>query len=156
MKKSATGKSTPAEAKTQPSRRGRLLIVEDSESSRAMIGEHLREEFFEFDEAENGAIGVEKARETRFDLILMDIHMPMMDGYEAIRRIRQWEESHGLKRTPIIAFTGSSFDEDIQRALDSGADLHVSKPVLRDDLAAAIKSLVRTDTEAATVKKHSA
>ena len=155
MKKSAKGKSAPTDAKTPP-RRGRLLIVEDSESSREMIGEHLREEHFDFEEAENGAIGVEKARESRFDLILMDIHMPMMDGYEAIRRIRQWEESHGLARTPIIAFTGSAFDEDIQRALDSGADLHVSKPVRKDDLAAAIKNLVRSEVEAAPAKKHSA
>ena len=156
MKKSAKRKSAALDAKTELMRRGRLLIVEDSESSRAMIGEHLREELFEYDEAENGAVGVEKAREIRFDLILMDIHMPMMDGYEAIRRIRQWEESHGLARTPIIAFTASSFEEDVRQALESGADLHVSKPVRKDDLAAAIKSLIRTETEAAAGKKHSA
>ncbi len=95
----------------QASSRGRLLVVEDSESSRAMVCGHLREENFDFEEAENGAIAVERARATRYDLILMDINMPMMDGYEAIRRIRQWEESHGLVRTPIIAFTGSSFEK---------------------------------------------
>jgi CheY-like chemotaxis protein len=155
VKKSGKDKSEAVEKK-QPPRRGRLLIVEDSESSRAMIGEHLREESYEYDEAENGAIAVEKARASRFDLILMDIHMPMMDGYEAIRRIRQWEEGHGLARTPIIAFTGSAFDEDVQRALDSGADLHVSKPVRKDDLATAIKNLIHNDAEATSTKKHSA
>lgn len=156
MKKSIIGKSSeaPADANGQPSRRGRLLVVEDSESSRAMVCDHLREQNFDFEEAENGAIAVERARATRYDLILMDINMPMMDGYEAIRRIRQWEESHGLVRTPIIAFTGSSFEEDVQRAMDSGADLHVSKPVHKDALASAIKSLIPVDAEGAIARKH--
>src|ERR1700692_4744844 len=111
------------------SHRGRLLIVDDSESCRAMICEHLRQDQFEFDEAENGAVAVEKARAAGFDLILMDIQMPMMDGYEAMRRIRLWEEGRGLARTPIIAFTASSFEEDVQRAVECGAHLHVAKPV---------------------------
>ena len=133
-------------------------MVEDSESSRAMICSHLRGEHFDYDEAENGAIAVEKLEATRFDLILMDIKMPMMDGYEAIRRIRQWEQAHGMARTPIIAFTASSFEDDVQQAIDSGADLHVSKPVKKDALAAAIKSLIRTrrgaNPEGASARKH--
>jgi CheY-like chemotaxis protein len=144
------------EAKGQPVRRGRLLVVEDSESSRTMICDHLREEHFDFDEAENGAIAVERARATHYDLILMDIMMPMMDGYEAIQRIRQWEESHGLVRAPIIAFTGSAFDEDIQRALDSGADLHVGKPVKKEALMDAIKSLIQNDGAGAGSRGNSA
>ncbi len=122
--------------------RGRLLIVDDSESSRAMICHHLREEQFEYDEAENGAIAVEKVQAEAFDLILMDIKMPVMDGYEAMGRIRQWQEEQGLPRTAIIAFTASSFDEDVQLAIASGADLHVAKPVKKEALAAAILSLL--------------
>ena len=147
--------ATSAETKEQPPRRGRLLVVEDSESSRAMVCDHLREENFEFDEAENGAVAVERARATRYDLILMDMMMPMMDGYEAIRRIRQLEESHNLARTPIIAFTGSSFEEDVQRALGSGANLHVSKPVKKEALVEAIQSLIRRDVAGAASGKHS-
>jgi len=147
--------ATPAETKEQPTRRGRLLVVEDSESSRAMVCDHLRDEHFDFDEAENGAVAVERARTTRYELILMDIMMPMMDGYEAIRRIRQSEESHGLERTPIIAFTGSSFEEDIQRALDSGANLHISKPVKKEALMEAIKSLIRHEFAETGSRKHS-
>jgi len=154
-KKSNVGKSATADGKGQAPR-GRLLVVEDSESSRAMIGEHLAEENFAHDEAENGAVAVERVRTTRYDLILMDIMMPMMDGYEAMRRIRQWEEAHNLARTPIIAFTGSAFDEDIQRALDAGADLHIRKPVKKEALADAIKRLIRPESAAASARKHSA
>jgi CheY-like chemotaxis protein len=135
----------PNKSEHRAAHRGRLLIVEDSESSRAMICNHLREENFDFDEADNGAIAVEKVKVNRYSLILMDIKMPMMDGHEAMRRIRQWEEARGLTRTPIIAFTASSFEEDVQQAIQSGADLHVSKPVKKEALAAAIKSLVLTE-----------
>ena len=148
MKKSDAGEPAGAAVVDQQSAtRLRLLIVEDSESSRAMICGHLRAEQFEYVEAENGAVAVEKAKAARFALILMDIQMPMMDGYEAIRRIRQWEEARGLTPTPIIAFTASSFEEDVRKAIDCGADLHVSKPVKKDALAAAIKSLIREDAD---------
>jgi CheY-like chemotaxis protein len=126
-------------------RRARLLVVDDSESCRAMVCEHLRQDQFEYEDAENGAVAVEKAKATSFDLILMDIQMPVMDGYEAMRRIRLREEARGLPRTPIIAFTASSYEEDVQRAIDSGADLHVAKPVKKQALAAAIKSLLHVD-----------
>ena len=159
MKKPRARKSATASADVDGKvvHRGRLLIVEDSESSRAMICDHLRQEQFDFHEAENGAVAVEKAKSTRFDLILMDIKMPMMDGYEAMRRIRQWEEARNLARTPIIAFTASSFEEDVRQAIESGADLHVSKPVKKEALAAAIKSLLRSDAdEGSAGRKHSA
>jgi CheY-like chemotaxis protein len=151
VKKSAPNVSSAAassEADGKLPRRARLLVVEDSESSRAAICEHLRDEQFDFDEAENGGVGVDKFKASQYDLVLMDIRMPKMDGYEAIRRIRQWEQSRGLARTPIIAFTASSFEEDVKRAIDSGADLHVAKPVKREALAAAIRSLIRIDDEA--------
>ena len=159
MKKPKARKSAAAaaDANGKSARRRRLLVVEDSESSRVMICDHLRQEQFDYDEAENGAVAFEKAKAARFDLILMDIKMPMMDGYEAMRRIRQWEQAGSLARTPIIAFTASSFEEDVQRAIDSGADLHVSKPVKKESLAAAIKSLIRGDAEQSSVRrKHSA
>ena len=159
MKKPEVSKSAiaPAGTNEKGELRGRLLIVEDSESSRAMICSHLREEDFDFDEADNGAVAVEKIKTSRFDLILMDINMPMMDGYEAMRRIRQWEQTRGQVRTPIIAFTASSFEEDVQQAIENGADLHVAKPVKKEALAAAIKSLIRIESEPGAIRrKHTA
>ena len=159
MKKpeATTPATAPADGNEKSEHQGRLLIVEDSESSRAVICGHIRQEQFDYDEAENGAVAVEKAKAARYDLILMDIKMPMMDGYEAIRRIRQWEAARGLPRTPIIAFTASSFEEDVQQAIEAGADLHVSKPVKKEALAAAIKSLVHHDADQSSARpKHSA
>jgi CheY-like chemotaxis protein len=150
VRKSGTKKSSAApapEASGKAPRQVRLLVVEDSDSSRAAICEHLREEQFDFEEAENGAIALQKFKAARFDLILMDIRMPTMDGYEAMRQIRQWEQSQGLTRTPIIAFSASSFEEDVQRAVENGADLHVAKPVKREALAAAIRSQLHLDAE---------
>ena len=147
VKKSESAKSARArtEHKTRPdTHRSRLLIVEDSESSRAMIRRHMEEEQFDFEEAENGAVAIEKVKAARFDLILMDIMMPAMDGLEAMRRIRQLEEARSLARTPIIAFTASSFPEDVDAAIASGADLHISKPVKKEALADAIKNLIRS------------
>ncbi len=149
--------SDSADTNGRSEHRARLLVVDDSESARSMICRHMEQEQFDYEEAENGAIAVEKARSTRFDLILMDIQMPMMDGHEAMRRIRQWEESHALNRTPIIAFTASSFEEDVQRAIENGADLHVCKPVRKDALAAAIKTLLRGESLRDNVRqKHTA
>lgn len=140
----------------KPTPQPRLLIVDDSESGRAMICHHLREEQFDYDVAENGAVAVEKVKDVAFDLVLMDIKMPTMDGYEAIRRIRQWEQSRGVARTPIIAFTASSFEEDIRLAIESGADLHVAKPVKKEALAAAILSLLPEGAEQSEPRKSAA
>ncbi|HVN30306.1 MAG TPA: response regulator [Candidatus Binataceae bacterium] len=150
MKKSASGKVSSSDG-AAPIPTTRVLVVEDSESSRAAICEHLRDEQFEPEEAENGAIGVEKFEAGSFDLILMDIRMPTMDGYEAIRRIRAWEQTHHLARTPIIAFTASSLEEDVERAREAGADLHVAKPVKREALATAIRSLLRSEDEGGAI-----
>jgi CheY-like chemotaxis protein len=123
----------------------RVLVVDDSPVSRTMISAHMKDEQFEAEEAENGAIAMEKIGATRYDLILMDIQMPVMDGYQAIRAIRERERVSGLLPIPIIAFTASSYDEDIRKALESGADMHVSKPVRKEALADAIKGLIRFD-----------
>ena len=122
--------------------RARALVVDDSPVNRAMIRAHLTGEKFEVDEADSGVMAVEKAGSTDFDIILMDIQMPAMDGYAAIRAIREAEQSRSLKRVPIIAFTVAAFEDDIRKAMDCGADMHISKPVKKDALIEAISSLI--------------
>jgi CheY-like chemotaxis protein len=68
---------------------------------------------------------------------LMDIQMPVMDGYAAVRLIRAWEREHRLAPTPVLALTASTFD-DISRALDAGCDKHIAKPVRKAALLAAL------------------
>ena len=89
--------------------------------------------------AENGQQGLDKAKtEPAIDLILMDVNMPVMDGFEAVKRIREWEAASGAPRRPVIALTADAFEEDRERCLAAGMDDHLSKPVglkaLRDAL----------------------
>jgi CheY-like chemotaxis protein len=72
----------------------------------------------------------------------MDIQMPVLDGYTAVRMMRTWEKDHALKRTPIIALTASALDEAVRRAKDAGCDLHVSKPVKKTTLLEAIANSI--------------
>jgi CheY-like chemotaxis protein len=84
-----------------------------------------------------------------YDLVLMDIQMPEMDGLEAMRRIRQRERQNSAERVPIIALTASALESDVRRSLDAGADLHVSKPVKKATLLAAIESVTLVSSESA-------
>ena len=127
-----------------PGRPLRVLLTEDSRDNRILIRAYLKKSGARVDEAENGLIAVEKAKTEKYDLVLMDIQMPVMDGLEAMRLIRQRERQDGLERTPIIALTASALENDVRRSLDAGADLHVSKPVKKATLLAAIETVVPT------------
>ncbi|MBF0127675.1 MAG: response regulator [Magnetococcales bacterium] len=79
--------------------------------------------------AEDGAAALEKMRETPLDLVLMDVQMPVMDGYTATRIWRRLEQERGLARLPILALTASAMLEDIAKTREAGCTLHLSKPV---------------------------
>jgi CheY-like chemotaxis protein len=95
----------------------------------------------EIDCAENGAAAVRMFTEApeRYNLILMDIQMPEMDGYEATRRIRSLN-TPAAKNIPIIAMTANVFKEDIERCLDAGMDDHVGKPLDFDEVRKKLKT----------------
>jgi CheY-like chemotaxis protein len=78
------------------------------------------------------------ALSSHYDLILMDIHMPVMDGYTAVETIREWETRTNRARTPIMALTASALSESVHRTMEAGFDLHVSKPIRRAALLNAI------------------
>ena len=113
-----------------------ILLVEDNELNREIAQEILREYGFRVDTAENGAVAVEKVRTAApgsYDLVLMDVQMPVMDGYTATRQIRALDDP-ALAKIPILAMTANAFDEDRRRAMESGMTGFLSKPIVIGDL----------------------
>ena len=130
----------------------RILVVDDSEENRFLISEYLKDFGCRFEFAENGQIAVEKICSSAYDLVLMDLRMPVMNGYEATRRIRGWEEEQGRAITPIIALTASALEAELQNAIDAGCTASLRKPVrLLTLLEAVRKHAVRTGTGAAAL-----
>ena len=109
----------------------KILLVEDNEMNREIACEILEEYGFVIDTAEDGTYAVEKMEKAvpgQYDVILMDIQMPLMDGYEATRRIRAMSDP-AIAGIPIIAMTANAFEEDRQLALAAGMNEHVTKPI---------------------------
>jgi len=103
----------------------RILVVEDTEDNRQIIRDLLTSAGYELIEATSGEEGIAKAASERPDLILMDIQLPVLDGYEATRRIKAQPE---LKAIPIIAVTSYALSGDDQKAFAAGCDGYVTKP----------------------------
>ena len=117
-------------------RRIQVLVAEDTATGRQVIREHLDGEGFELTFAEDGAQAVARTRERAFDIILMDLRMPVMDGLEAIRVIRA--DEGGRTRTPIVVVSANDSSADMRGSHDAGADAHVSKPVRRMDIVGVV------------------
>lgn len=137
---------------TQPDLPLSILLADDSKDNRELIHAFLKDTSHRLDDAENGAIAVARLKAGNYDLVLMDVQMPVMDGLEATRTIRAWKQERGLSRTPIVALTASALDEDVRRTLEAGVDMHVSKPVKKAVLMAAIKKSTRSPTALTDVK----
>jgi len=88
----------------------------------------------ELDPAENGVIAIEKFKSGQYDLVFMDMQMPVMGGFEATRGIRSFEKSKGVEKTPVIALSAFSTKEEIQHSLDAGCSDHLTKPIMQNEL----------------------
>ena len=119
-----------------------VLLADDSADNRLLIAAYLKKSRYVLDEVENGQAALDRFMTRAYDLVLMDIQMPVLDGYSAVRMIRQWEAANRRRRTPIIALTASALEIDVRRALGVGCDLHVSKPVKKSTLLRAIADMV--------------
>ncbi len=120
-----------------------ILLVEDSADNRLLVEAFLKKTLYKLDMAENGEIAVEKFRTNRYDLILMDMQMPVMDGYQATQTIREWERRHGLAHTPVVALTAYAQPEDTARMRDFGCDAQLTKPIKKKVLLQAIEQFAR-------------
>jgi PAS domain S-box-containing protein len=116
-----------------------ILAAEDSENNRVLVDFYLQKTPYQLDFAANGEQAVERFCNREYDLVLMDIQMPVMDGYDAARAIREWERNHQLRPTPIIALTANAMREDEQRCLDAGCTAYLRKPIRKEDLLEAIR-----------------
>jgi two-component system cell cycle response regulator DivK len=116
-----------------------ILVVEDQEDNRQILRDLLTSGGFDMIEAENGADAITAAEANRPDLILMDIQLPILDGYEATRRIKA---NPDLKSIPIIVVTSYALSGDEDKARLAGCDDYVAKPFSPRDLLAKIKAYV--------------
>ncbi len=111
-----------------------ILLAEDCENNVLLVQLYLKKFPYTIDVAENGEVAVEKFMQNSYDVVLMDIEMPYTDGYEATGRIRSYEKSRNLEKTPIIAVTAHALPENEARAYDVGCDYFLTKPVKKNDL----------------------
>ena len=114
---------------TAPTLSLRVLLVEDSADNQLLIQSYLKSTSHRLDIADNGAIAVEKFKNGHYDLILMDMQMPVMDGLTATKTIRRWEREHDLPPTHIIALTALALKEEAVKIFEAGCNTHMTKPV---------------------------
>jgi signal transduction histidine kinase/CheY-like chemotaxis protein len=120
----------------------RVLLVEDSENNRMLIIWYLKDLPYTIDVACNGHEGVELFMKHRYDIVLMDIQMPVLDGFMATRRIRAIEQARGLPPTPVLALSASTLKEDAHLCFAAGCTAYLAKPVQKRDLVQAISRFV--------------
>ncbi|WP_342378245.1 response regulator [Myxococcus stipitatus] len=120
--------------------RKRVLVVDDFDDAREMYAEYLEFVGFEVETAKDGAEAVEKAQSSEPDIILMDLSLPIMDGWEATRRIKQDSRTRDI---PVMALSGHVLSGNAEHARQAGADEFVAKPCLPQDLENKIRNMLK-------------
>jgi PAS domain S-box-containing protein len=138
-KSQALGNAAPAARKTGVEHDGlSILVAEDSSANRFLVEAYLRRSAHRLTFVENGREALDLVRQRSFDLVLMDIQMPIMDGLSATRLIREWELAEKRPPTPILALTANALASDMEAAYEAGCDKHLSKPLSKQRLLSAL------------------
>lgn len=124
----------------------KILVVDDEYLIRNVIKEYCQNEGYKVDEAENGEVAIDKVYDNDYDLIIMDIMMPDMDGYEASREIK------GIKDIPIIMLSARTEEEDKLNGFDIGIDDYITKPFSPKELMARIKAVTKRNNKDQIIK----
>jgi CheY-like chemotaxis protein len=122
----------------------RILLAEDHPTNQKVVQLVLGSVGIDPVIVENGREALEALRAARFDVVLMDMQMPELDGLSATSQLRAWEREQALPRTPVIMLTANALDEHVKASLEAGADQHLSKPIRADAL---IEAIVRAMAE---------
>jgi len=117
----------------------RILLAEDSPDNVLLIQSYLKASGCSVDLACNGEVALQMFISGTYDVVLMDVQMPVMDGYSATRRIRQWESENRARPVPILALTAHALPEEVQKSLDAGCTAHLTKPIRKATLLHAIE-----------------
>ena len=120
-----------------------ILYIEDNPDNMRLVQRALESRGYRLLQAKNGLDGVSVAENEQVDLILLDINLPDIDGYEVARRLRS-SHKHALASTPIIAVTANALKGDAERALEAGCDVYMSKPINIRELWARVEAFVPT------------
>ena len=137
---------------TEPAMAARLLVAEDSPDNRLLVQVYLKGSPYHLTFAEDGKAAVDQFAGSDFDLILMDVRMPVMDGLGATRAIRAIERERGADPIPIIALTANASSQDIERSGVAGCNAHLSKPISKFELLRTIEKFRRLPKSAATAQ----
>jgi two-component system cell cycle response regulator DivK len=129
--------------------RPRVLVVDDYPDAREMYAEYLEFSGFEVIEAGNGMEAIQRAADSAPDIILMDLSLPVMDGWEATRRLKADKTTANI---PIVALTGHALAGISEGAKKAGCDAFVTKPCLPEDLVKEIRRVLETSDSASTKK----
>ena len=135
--------------RTAPQRSARVLVAEDNPVNQLVTQGMLESLGYRPDVVEDGRQALAACAAARYDLVLLDIHMPEMDGFEATAAIRAHERAAGAHRTPIVALTANAMAGDRDRCLAAGMDDYLGKPFQRDDLAALLERWIATGAPSA-------
>ena len=120
-----------------------ILYIEDNPDNMRLVQRALESRGYHLFQAKNGLDGVQMAENEEIDLILLDINLPDIDGYEVARRLRS-SNKRRLNSTPIIAVTANALKGDAERALEAGCDVYMSKPINIRELWARVEAFVPT------------
>jgi len=116
----------------------RILLVDDNDENRTVVKAFSKKQGWKIEEAKNGKEAIRLFEAKDFDLILMDMQMPVLDGYSATREIRKIERESGATSVPILALTAYALTEERERSFDAGCSGHLTKPIAKKDLIEAV------------------
>jgi len=122
---------------------GRVLVAEDNIINQKLIKQILMKYGINVDLANNGLEAFDKVKSQKYDLILMDIQMPVMDGIEATQEILNYESEENLEHTPIVALTANALKGDKERFIQQGLDDYLSKPIESSELLFVLKKFLK-------------